>query len=468
MRRTTGKVGLRIGLGLAIGTAATSAAQAHAGAAGFVLLLPTELYILGGGLAVLVSFVVLAAFHRSGTPATERAARVLPRPLVVAVSLLVLLFVALLVAAGFWGSPDPVANPLPTTLWIVWWAGFTLAVALLGDLWAFANPWIGLYLLGPQRPLLAYPERLGTWPAIVQFIGFAWFELVYPTPQDPTRLAFAVTTYWVINFIALIAFGPRWLERGEAFSVFFAMVGRLSTRSWRLVREPRLAIVTSLGPPARRLREGFDDLSRAAFVLVTLSAVSFDGLSRTFFWVGLLGLNPLEYPGRSAVLWQNTAGLSLSVLVLAALYAAAIAVGLRLSGTGQSLRRMLCLFVLSIVPISIAYHVAHYFQSLIVDFPTAVLALSDPFGLGWSLLPDEGLQHGTTMGLGPDGIVMAYRAQTAIIVAGHLLATLAAHRIALAETGSRRKAVLMGIPLAVLMVGYTVFGLWLLSTPDIG
>jgi mannose/fructose/N-acetylgalactosamine-specific phosphotransferase system component IIC len=63
---------------------------------------------------------------------------------------------------------------------------------------------------------------------------------------------------------------------------------------------------------------------------------------------------------------------------------------------------------------------------------------------------------------------MAYRAQTAIIVAGHVLATLAAHRIALSESADRRKAVLMGIPLAVLMVAYTVFGLWLLSTPEIG
>jgi hypothetical protein len=72
------------------------------------------------------------------------------------------------------------------------------------------------------------------------------------------------------------------------------------------------------------------------------------------------------------------------------------------------------------------------------------------------------------MGLGPDGVIAAYRAQTAIIVVGHILATLAAHRIALAECGERRKAILMGIPLAVLMVFYTLFGLWLLSTPEVG
>jgi hypothetical protein len=464
------KQALRILLAVALSTAAASAAQAHAGAAGFVLLLPTALYILGGASAVLVSFAVLAAFHRGGAPApaAARAEREVPRSVVVAVSLLVLLFLALLVAAGFWGSPDPIANPLPTVLWTLWWAGFTLAVALLGDLWAFANPWIGLTLLGRSRPLLRYPERFGSGPAILQFLGFAWFELIYPTPQDPTRLAIAVTLYWLVNLIALILFGARWLERGEAFSVFFAMVGRLGTRSWRLQIEPKPAVMTGLGAPARRLREDSGDLSGAVFVLVTLSAVSFDGLSRSFFWVGMLGLNPLEYPGRSAVLWPNTFGLLLGVVALGTLYAAAIALGRRLAGLDVPLRRLLCRFVLSIVPISIAYHIAHYLQSLIVDFPTAILALADPFGLGWSLLPHGGLQHGTTMGLGPDGIVAVYRAQTAIIVAGHVLAALAAHRIALGEIADRRKAVLMQIPLAVLMVGYTVFGLWLLSTPEVG
>jgi len=469
VRPTRLKHALRIALGLMLSVAATGAAEAHAGAAGFVLLLPTELYIIGGGLAVLVSFIVLALFHRRGVPSSAhmRAEREVPRAVAIAVSLLALLFLTLLVAAGFRGSPDPISNPLPTVLWTLWWAGFTLAVALLGDLWSFANPWIGLALLMPQRALLRYPERLGHGPAILQFLGFAWFELIYPTPQDPTRLAFAVSAYWVINFIALIVFGPRWLGRGETFSVFFAMVGRMSTRSWRLRTEPGLAVVTSLGAPARRLRETFD-LSGAAFVLVTLAAVSFDGLSRTFFWVGRLGLNPLEYPGRSAVIWQNTFGLLLSVIALGALYASAIAAGLKLAGSGESLRHALCRFVLSIVPISIAYHIAHYLQSLIVDFPTAILALSDPFGLGWSLLPHGGMQHGTTMGLGPDGVIMAYRAQTAIIVAGHVLATLAAHRIALHGAADRRQAVLMGIPLAVLMVFYTLFGLWLLSTPEIG
>jgi hypothetical protein len=469
VRRIAGTIGARLALSLFIVSAATAAAQAHAGASGLILLLPTELYILGGAAAVLASCLVLALFHRRSAAALpEPVQRAVPRWLVQSTSLLCLLFLAFLVAAGRFGSPDPIVNPLPTTIWTVWWAGFTLLVALFGDLWSFANPWIGLTLLTPRRPLLRYPERLGTGPAILQFLGFAWFELIYTTPEDPQRLAVAVAAYWLVNLIALLVFGPRWLQRGEAFSVFFAMVGRLSPRTWRLETEPMLAVRTSLGPPARLLCQPMEGLSSAAFVLLTLSSVSFDGLSRTFWWVGTLGLNPLEYPGRSAVTLQNTAGLVLAFLALGGLYAAAIALGPWRMGLVPSLSRALSLFVLSIVPISIAYHIAHYLQSLIVGFPSAVLALGDPFGLGWSLLPNVGLHHGSTMGLGPDGIINAYRAATALIVLGHIMAAWTAHRIALSQTPDRRKAILSQIPLTVLMIGYTLFGLWLLSTPEIG
>ncbi len=42
-------------------------------------------------------------------------------------------------------------------------------------------------------------------------------------------------------------------------------------------------------------------LSGAIFLLCVLGSVSFDGLSKTFLWLGANGINPLEFPGRSAV-----------------------------------------------------------------------------------------------------------------------------------------------------------------------
>src|SRR5690606_243963 len=68
-------------------------------------------------------------------------------------------------------------------------------------------------------------------------------------------------------------------------------------------------------------------LSGTVFVLVTLASVSFDGFSATFTWLGILGINPLEFPGRSAVMIANTVGLAGACLLLSALFFGSVALG---------------------------------------------------------------------------------------------------------------------------------------------
>ncbi|TIR45879.1 MAG: hypothetical protein E5X53_36500, partial [Mesorhizobium sp.] len=68
-------------------------------------------------------------------------------------------------------------------------------------------------------------------------------------------------------------------------------------------------------------------LSGIAFLLLALSSVSFDGLSKTFFWLGLFGINPLEVPGRTAVIGIGTVGLVLTFVLLAAAFILAIVLG---------------------------------------------------------------------------------------------------------------------------------------------
>ena len=63
-------------------------------------------------------------------------------------------------------------------------------------------------------------------PALLRF---AWFELVYPAPDDPERLAFAVGGYWLFAFAGMLLFGEEaWTERAEPFSIFFRLVAGLS------------------------------------------------------------------------------------------------------------------------------------------------------------------------------------------------------------------------------------------------
>jgi len=82
------------------------------------------------------------------------------------------LFLVLLVAAGLFGTRDPLENPLPLTVWTLWWGGLTALQALIGNIWAVLNPWIAparllRRVLGLARPPLAYPQWLGLWPAVL-------------------------------------------------------------------------------------------------------------------------------------------------------------------------------------------------------------------------------------------------------------------------------------------------------------
>ncbi|WP_204350315.1 hypothetical protein, partial [Klebsiella pneumoniae] len=78
--------------------------------------------------------------------------------------------------------------------------------------------------------------------------------------------------------------------------------------------------------------------------------------SKTFFWLGLFGVNPLEYPGRTALIGIGSFGLVLTFILLAAVFALAVLFGQRLVGDDHPFREASGLLVWSIVPIALAYH----------------------------------------------------------------------------------------------------------------
>jgi hypothetical protein len=297
----------------------------------------------------------------------------------------------------------------------------------------------------------------------VLFLAFAWFELIYPAPDDPARLALAAGGYWLLAFVAMLVLGyEKWSRRGEFLSVFFAMVARfapLERMNGRLfLCWPGAKLVGMAPLPA----------SGVAFVLLALSSVSFDGLAKTFFWLGLFGVNPLEYPGRTALMGIGTLGLAATFLVLAALFLSAVAVGQRLAGDARPLARAAGLLVWSIVPIALAYHIAHYLSALLVDGQYAVVALSDPFARGWDLFGTAGMAVSAGVVAGAQSAWWLWNCQAGAIIAGHVLAVLVAHSIASRLHGDATRIVLSQMPLTVLMIAYTVFGLWLLAAPAAG
>jgi hypothetical protein len=280
--------------------------SAHTSDQAFVLLLPTTVYMTAGVLAVVVTVIFLIALP----PATSHKLltswsliRVKPLPkLATITSLFSLVLLLILIALGFLGSRDPLKNPLPLIVWTFWWVGLVGVQGFVGNLWHWINPWRGLCrVLGREQATKAGAQlkSLGVWPALVLFLLFIMFALAYPSPDDPDKLAVVVSLYLVFSFIAMMIFGyDAWIKCGEFTHVimsFFALMSPLSMRDNQL----------QLGIPANRAYEHSNTLTRvslAVFVLVLLGSGSFDGINETFWWLSTIGINPLAFPGRSAVI----------------------------------------------------------------------------------------------------------------------------------------------------------------------
>ncbi|WP_421917546.1 hypothetical protein [Mesorhizobium sp.] len=448
-------------------------ALAHASDRGHVLLLPTGYYVAAGAFAVAVSFLMLSALSPA---ALDRFGR---RRLLLfafgdgaraAVSTISFAGFAMLVAAGIVGSRDPLSNPLPLTIWTLLWVGLALVQGLLGDLWSWLNPWYGPCRIvsrligkagGKQRRL---PEWVGCWPAFVLFFAFAWFELIDPAPDDPWRLAVVAGLYWLFSFLCMLVFGhDDWSRRGEFLSVFFSMVARFAVVERNESGRIRLCL-----PGAKLLDAGPLPPSGVAFLLLALSSVSFDGLSKTFFWLGLFDINPLEFPGRTAVMGIGSLGLVLTFILLASVFMLAVLAGQRLAASPDALGEAAGLLVWSIVPIALAYHFAHYLTALLVDGQYALAALSDPFALGWNLFGTADMQIEAGVVAGAASAWWLWNFQAGAIILGHMLAVLLAHGFAWRLHPGPASAAISQFPLTLLMIAYTVFGLWLLATPTAG
>lgn len=457
-----------IALALPALAALAGRADAHASERMVILTLPTGHYIAGAAAAVAIT-ALAAVFARRlpGFPAfvlSDRPAR--PAPAVV--SLLPALVLAGLVAAGYWGSRDPMANPLPLMLWTVVWVGLTLASVIFGNIWRTLSPWRGPVRLIRQSLGLSGRiglARLGYWPAVLGFLGFAWLEMVSLRPDDPAVLARVVGVYWLSILALAVAEGEDWLDRGEALTVYFGFVSRIAPL-WREEADGRVRRMA--GPPgAQILRLPPLPPSAIAFVTLILAGVTFDGLHETFWWLVQIGINPLEFPGRSAVTGVNSAGLLATWALTTATILSAIWSGLALAAEAGRFRALAGPLMLSFLPIASGYHVAHYLIALMTQGQYVIAALNDPFHREWAIL---GLSdHWVSFGFLSDmhWVQAIWNVQFAVILTAHLLAVILSLKLtARADGGDARPLPAVAhLPVTVLMVLYTALGLWLLSTP---
>jgi len=265
-----------------------SNAYAHVSEQGFVLLLPTKLYISSGVLAVVLTLLLLAVLPARNTASlfsnyTISSMVSVGRRTRTILSLVSLCVFVLLLYLGLTGTRDPLENLLPLVIWTVWWIGIAVMHGLVGNVWHWINPWSGLYALLHNDTSTAkhstMPNAVGQWPAVILILLFVAFALADLAPDDPSRLAIFAAVYWVFTMAFVMRFGEAWFKHGECFSIMFYRFAQLSMFSvqnkslklgvpgWRYFNKPQLSI------------------SAAVFILVLLGTGSFDGLNETFLWL---------------------------------------------------------------------------------------------------------------------------------------------------------------------------------------
>lgn len=424
-----------------------------------ILTLPTGHYITAAALTVALTAILGAAAHR--LPAMEPhlvAERRVRLPVTVTSYLSFLAFLGL-VFLGLFGERDPMHNLMTLVFWTGVWIVVPLGSMVFGNLWRPLNPWTGPVRIA--RTLLGRTgsiglARLGHWPAVAGYAGFVWFQMVSLYPDDPAVLAKVALAYWAVIFCLAVLEGEDWLETGEFLTVLFGLIARVSPL-WHEPAGSRTRLMRGW-PGTQVLTMPPLSPSAVVFVSLALAALTFDGLAETFWWQALIGENPLEPTGRSAVMWENTAGLLTVWVLTLGLTLGAILLGRRIGGgfaTGP--------VMLSFLAIAAGYHAAHYLVMLLTAGQYTLAALNDPLMTGdsWLGLPPFFVSFGFLTD--PRVMPLIYAAQFAAILGAHLLAVVLG--LKLAGQGARPVA---HLPMTVLMVAYTVLGLWLLSTARTG
>ena len=464
-------------------------AQAHSFGKLYNLPVPFWLYVYGAAAALLVSFIVVAYFvtahpQRAGDSSRDigdaRWVRLLRRwrvlTLLKALSLGSLLLCLL---TGVFGSRNPYTNINMTLFWIVFVLVFTYLTALLGEIYAAINPWrllaqgIGrlwpMYLRGRYR----YPQRLAWWPALLLYMAFIWIELFGYT--RPFSLAAILLAYSAINLCGVwLAGAAAWFRYGEFFGVFLHLVAKMAPLEYR-PQEQGAAKLRLRMPFTGLLHDSATDTSLLLFVLFMLSSTAFDGLHDTapwmrWFWIDLYGWlkpvvgdNPLvAYPLLQPwyLAWATLCLLPSPFLYLA-LYLLFIRLSKLAAGSELSVRELALRFAYSLLPIALVYNITHYYTLILSQGSKIVSLVSDPFGIGWNLF---GTAYWLRAPIIPDAGTV-WHTQVGLIVLGHIVSVYLAHLQALRCFPGRRQATLSQLPMLLLMVLFTTFGLWILSQP---
>jgi hypothetical protein len=395
------------------------------------LPIPFLYAMVGASWALTISFAVLALAWREprfdAEPETgEPPAR---RPWIAVAGVLL---AGWLLGALFAGRDDA-GNAGLGAFYILVWVGLVPLALLAGHVWRDLSPWRTIQALvgrvtGRADGFVVYPERLGYWPAVAGLFAFVWLELASPDPSDVGAVRLWVAGYVVVTLVGGIVFGPRWYDRADPFDVYSQVVSYLSPFG------RGRGLFFALHNPLRSLPQVPVAPGLVALLATLLGSTAYDSFSASSFW-----------QSRSLSGLTQTLTLAGFCVVVALLFQAAS----RATGgvSAEARAELPGRLAHSLVPIVVGYIFAHYLTYLVEKGQAVLFALA-------------GVDAEVAFVLSTHTSTLA-ALKVSFVVAGHVLAVVAAHdRALIVLPRSHRLSGQMGMLL--LMVTYTFTGLFLL------
>lgn len=453
---------------------------AHALSSRGDLPIPGWLFAWAAAIVLVVSFFALASAWRKPKFETDEWRQILPRfwrvissrvteVFLGVISIALLGFVAY---AGYEGTEAADRNFSLTFVFVTVWLGFPVVSAFFGDVFRGLNPWrhlgrffgwIASSVLRHAPKHLAYPEKLGRWPAAVTLVAFVWLEIIYGSAGtsvslSPSVVADATIFYSVYTLTMMGLFGvEKWCDRGEFFSVYFHMFSTLSpfeVRDGKLGRRKALSGTTGWA----------DAPGSVALVVAAIGVTTFDGaqegaLASTIDW-SIDRLSDIGIGITEAVRGADTFYLLAALAGIAVIYLTGVR-GMRNVDTRFSFAELRQKFAHTLIPIALAYLVAHYFSLFFFQEQAQfTFLLSDPLGTGETDLfgtLGNGIDYNA---ISPEAI---WYIQLGSLLAGHLVGLTLAHDRAISMWSDIRLATRSQYWMLAMMVCFTSLGLFLLS-----
>lgn len=409
--------------------------------------IPVSYYLVGAALTVAASFLIRALARSPETASRGRligGARVAGAVLGGVRGYLLTVFGLVIVFSVIYRDQAGFAVPA-LTFWICLIIIPIVLCAVVDGLWPAASPWTtleNLYRYESAEDGDRAHRAAPWWIAPTGIYALFWFELVSGRGFDALAILLVVIVYtvYVLSFRRAQPWPP---EQTDPLGILFGFAQRVAP--------------LRLGPDGivyRGFTAGLDDdepmptgLFIAAFVL--LASTTLDNVRETVEWFdfqkafGLDTWNTIVLD--SVALAALTLPFALPFFVCAALARLWAAKRVPLTTTAR-------LFGWSLIPIGIAYVLAHNMPLVVIGLPQLVRQLAE--GLGSSALSDY-----------VPSPLFVWVVEIALIVGGHVVGVLAAHRAAVRIAGSHTAALKSHVALTLLMSLFTITTLWLLSLP---